>query len=172
MNEILQNIFSNSFMYKEFCWYALVSIVLLAICCMSQVLFTERKKYIAHYFLIEYSFLVLCFTVICRKKGELEQFFPIPFHDYGNRETGIFLSEMLMNVLMFVPIGALMKNAFSGMRWHHAMAAGFVISLCIELLQWTFKCGSCETNDLINNTLGAIVGYWLISIRFLKCRKI
>ena len=120
---------------------------------------------------LEYTFLVLCFTVICRKKGELEQFFPIPFYDYGHRGTGIFLSEMLMNVLMFIPIGALLTNAFKGIRWYHSMVAGFAMSLCIEVLQWTFRCGSCETNDLINNMLGALVGFF-ISKRFYLCRRI
>lgn len=161
MNELLKDVIFNRLIVEEFVWCALVSFILCAICCMLQVLFTERKKYISHYLLTEYVFLVLCLTVICRKKGELEQFFPIPFYDYGSQEFGIFGAEMLMNVLMFVPVGLLFSLSFRSLRWQHVAYMGFLISVTIEFFQWILKCGSCETNDLINNSIGCLLGYYL-----------
>lgn len=161
MNKLLEDILSNRFLLEEFMWYALVSIVACTICCKMQILITKRKKFLFHYLLAEYIFLVLCFTVICRKKGELFQFFPIPFYDYGHREYSAFLLEMLMNVFMFVPFGFLLSLCFRSWSWQYVALTGIIFSTIIESLQWTFKCGSCETNDLINNTLGAIAGFCL-----------
>lgn len=67
-----------------------------------------------------------------------------------------------MNVIMFMPIGMLLKFAFTRLQWYHVLVIGLLLSATIEDLQWTFKCRSCETNDLINNTFGSLVGYWFI----------
>lgn len=53
------------------------------------LLFKKRRGVICYVLLFEYLWLLLCFTVICRKKGELEQFFPLPFYDYGHLALGV-----------------------------------------------------------------------------------
>ena len=37
--------------------------------------------------------------------------------------------------------------------------AAFLLSMTIEVTQLIFRCGLCELDDMIDNTLGAIVGY-------------
>ena len=131
---MLKDVFFNRFMLEDFAWYALASIVLCAICCILLLFFAGRKKKILCCLLTEYIFLVLCFTVICHKKEELDQLLPISFNDYSHWGIGALWSEWIINILMFVPIGALLKVAFNDMRWYHAMAIAFAISLSIELL--------------------------------------
>lgn len=66
---------------------------------------------------------------------------------------------------MFVPIGMLLKFTFTRLQWHHVLGVGLLLSATIEALQWIFKYGSCETNDLINNIIGTFVGYWIIKLK-------
>lgn len=122
----------------------------------------KRRKSIWYGLLLEYVWLIFSFTVICRRKGELEQFYPIPFYDGGLHQFGVQWPEMLLNVIMFVPIGILLKLAFARLKWYHVMVIGLLLSASIEALQWIFRCGACETNDLINNTIGTLIGYWSI----------
>ena len=88
IKEMLKDVFFNRFMLEDFAWYALASIVLCAICCILLLFFAGRRKKILCCLLTEYIFLVLCFTVICHKKEELDQLLPISFNDYSHWGIG------------------------------------------------------------------------------------
>lgn len=164
MNEVIDDVLLNRLNSSSFMHYACLSIFLfiLYVFFVNLKRCNDKRRWYSHAFLIEYSYLVLCFTVICRPKGSLEQLFLIPFYDYTKNEFGVMWVEMLLNVVMFVPIGILLPLCCKSIRWYHALLVGFVFSVIIESLQWTFRCGSCETNDLINNTLGTVIGYLML----------
>lgn len=67
----------------------------------------------------------------------------------------------LLNVLLFVPFGFALPCFWQDRRHLGKVALeGFLLSLLIELLQiFTFR--ATDINDLITNTLGAVVGYGL-----------
>ena len=67
------------------------------------------------------------------------------------------------NVLMFVPMGVLLPLLWKGESLCKTMAAGFTVSLVIELGQPVFG-RSFDVDDLISNTAGALVGYLLYFI--------
>ena len=79
------------------------------------------------------------------------------------------LEEILLNVLMFVPLGALLPFLFprrlgEGPIVLSGIAVGIigaVCSLAIELAQWRFNLGLFEFDDVLNNTLGALLGFVL-----------
>ena len=66
-----------------------------------------------------------------------------------------------LNILLFVPFGYLLpllrKRAD---RWRKVVLCGFVLSLGIELIQLVTHLGMFDLDDLMNNTLGALLG-WL-----------
>ncbi|MBP3347826.1 MAG: VanZ family protein [Clostridia bacterium] len=69
--------------------------------------------------------------------------------------------HFMLNVVAFVPIGVglpLLYKKFCNVR--SVALAGALFSLCIELLQM-LGWGVTELDDLIANTLGACVGYWV-----------
>ena len=74
-----------------------------------------------------------------------------------------FYREMLMNMLLFFPLGLALSHALpSGLpAWARVcitVLAGCVLSIGIEVLQYRFALGTAETDDVICNTLGALIG--------------
>lgn len=72
-------------------------------------------------------------------------------------------ANVLLNVAMFVPLGFLLPLLGKKFRkWYIVIPAGFCASLVIELLQLAIGRGICDVDDLFCNTLGAVIGYFLI----------
>ena len=74
-----------------------------------------------------------------------------------------FYREMLMNMLLFFPLGLALSHALpSGLpAWARVcitVLAGCVLSVGIEVLQYRFALGTAETDDVICNTLGTLIG--------------
>jgi glycopeptide antibiotics resistance protein len=66
-----------------------------------------------------------------------------------------------MNMLLFIPFGMTFPFALPN-RFKNKVAVtigtAFVISLVVEFMQFCFRLGLCETDDVIMNTLGATIG--------------
>ncbi len=69
---------------------------------------------------------------------------------------------VLLNVLLFLPVGALLV-AGAGRRWWWATAASFATSVVIELVQWRWLEREGDWTDVVANTLGGLVGAWAVS---------
>lgn len=69
------------------------------------------------------------------------------------------LKNCFLNVLMFVPLGFLLPLLWEKYReGKRTVCFGFGLSLSIELLQiLTYR--ATDVNDLITNTVGAVLGY-------------
>lgn len=68
------------------------------------------------------------------------------------------------NILLFMPLGFLLPLIWEGLRkWWCALLAGFSFSLLIEASQ-LFNNRSTDVDDLIMNTLGALLGYVLFKV--------
>ena len=80
----------------------------------------------------------------------------------GNQKV---LHEIILNVALFVPLGFLWGIQSSKWpkrwQWLSAMILGISLSVVIELLQYCFKKGCVEVDDVIHNTLGCLVGFVL-----------
>ena len=119
----------------------------------------KKKEYIFCFVFGAYIAAVLWVTLLSRLGTERRSFL-LPFHSYveiwkGNRQ---FLLENIGNVVLFIPLGVALKC--SGVR--DVKKAGFFASLLIEVLQFTFALGTFECDDLIHNTLGAVIGAWCV----------
>ena len=66
-----------------------------------------------------------------------------------------------LNILLFVPFGYLLPLLWKWAdRWWKVVLCGFVLSLLIELTQLVTHLGMFDLDDLMNNSLGAFLG-WL-----------
>ena len=86
----------------------------------------------------------------------------IPFQDFSARN----MEGMILNAVMFAPLGFLLPAYFERYRhWGRTLAAGFLTSLTVELIQlFTFR--ATDVDDLIMNTLGTVVGFLLAKLIF------
>ena len=67
-------------------------------------------------------------------------------------------SQNLLNILLFVPIGCLVGLATKKYKLVYAVLVGLFVSETIECSQLIWKKGTFDVNDLMNNTIGALVG--------------
>lgn len=88
---------------------------------------------------------------------------------YGWREFGKRLwwyryqfGTQGLNALLFIPLGYLSPLIFSKInRWWIILFLAFLFSLQIESVQLITRLGWFDASDLLHNTLGALIGYWI-----------
>ena len=74
----------------------------------------------------------------------------ISFHS-----TSLEFHYVIENILLFVPLGILVPMRFySVRRWKGMVGIALFLSLAVEVLQFVFRCGKSEVDDLIANVLG------------------
>lgn len=69
--------------------------------------------------------------------------------------------DTMLNVVLFVPFGFFLPFLYK--KYHHikpVVLTGFLFSLSVEIVQM-FGWGSTDINDLITNTIGACLGYFV-----------
>ena len=118
---------------------------------------SKKKDYIFCILFGAYIAAVLWITLLSRI-GDGYRVFLLPFHSYVEIWKGNwkFLLENIENVVLFIPLGVALKWLGVG----DVKKTGFFTSLLIEVLQFTFALGTFECDDLIHNTLGAVIGAW------------
>lgn len=82
------------------------------------------------------------------------------FHPSLQVHTSLAWYNLLGNILMFLPMGALVPMVFPRFRSFFrtmALALGFII--LVEIVQVLLLAGSCDIDDVILNLLGCALGY-------------
>ena len=145
--------------------YIIISFsVLCIVIAISFIVFRGQKvkKFVIVDLAIGYYFLVLCSTVICRTITVSKRVELMPFYNYADICNGVdfkrTVMEILLNVALFIPIGFLLGGTMSK-GFLKVLFTGCILSIFIELLQLATGRGLCETNDIIHNTMGCMVGY-------------
>lgn len=79
--------------------------------------------------------------------------------------------NLVGNVVAFIPFGALIRWVINRrVRWYQVTGYTFMFSLSVELLQLVAKVGSFDVDDLILNTLGGLVGFFVYYVlRWFDC---
>lgn len=106
----------------------------------------KRKVFVALYILI-----ILWITLFSRERESVKVF------------TGLFWEFMMgywidirLNILLFLPLGFLLGTVTDNWR---IVLLGFILSVFIEFLQYIFAMGWCQADDVLNNTIGTVVGF-------------
>lgn len=106
-----------------------------------------------------YTVFLFFFTVFSRLPVDFFRFELIPLHSYYeavvNNNLSILL-DSLLNIALFIPMGFLAKMKFHTLK--HIWVYGMLTSLLIEVLQLILRRGYFEVDDIINNTVGFILG--------------
>lgn len=83
---------------------------------------------------------------------------------YKNEGIWEFLRLFLGNIGWFVPLGFLLPMFLNKKSIARIAMCGLGFSFVIEVLQFIFRKGVTEIDDLILNTLGATIGYLIYKI--------
>ncbi|MCB7376109.1 VanZ family protein [Bariatricus massiliensis] len=85
----------------------------------------------------------------------------IPFGESVIVNGKLDISEIIYNLLIFVPFGIYMGMLKPDWSFFKKAAPIFLTSLAFETLQFIFAIGATDITDLIGNTLGGIIGIGL-----------
>ena len=150
---------------------------LLLVLCLGTILIIsikgikQRWRLLFRLMFILYIVLIFTVTVFLRSNGEQFDYNFHPFWSYyeaireGRNELA---AEMIMNVVLFIPLGPLSAGSFKRIKWWQVLFVSLCISLTIETMQLLFKRGFAEFDDLFHNVIGCMLGYGM----FLFLRKI
>lgn len=76
----------------------------------------------------------------------------------------IVLSEILLNVIAFIPFGVYLSMLNENWHFIKKVLPILFVSLAYETLQYIFAIGATDITDLLANTLGGIIGIGVFSI--------
>jgi len=81
---------------------------------------------------------------------------------FGNHDATQWITydrvQFLANIAMFVPVGLLFLLVLGRRRWWLAIAAGVVATVAIEVAQRGIPGRVSDPNDVLANSVGALVG--------------
>lgn len=163
--------------------YVVMFLIFAGITCwmVCGVLFTQKKLgswRILNAFLCAISItIVVCLTLINRTENRSELVLR-PFYSFieARKQPEVYRS-MLMNIFLFLPFGLTAPFAISngeiGQKEEMATILYTVLfalafSFLIEVLQYIYQLGRTETDDVICNVLGAVIG----TLSFGLCERI
>ena len=72
------------------------------------------------------------------------------------------IENLAGNIILFIPFGILLPLAFK-IEWK-TIFLGCLVSCFIEAVQFAFAMGAADVDDIILNTLGAVIGYLIYII--------
>lgn len=81
--------------------------------------------------------------------------------------------NLVGNIIAFVPFGALIRWVINRkVTWLEVVGYTFLLSLSVEILQLIARVGVFDVDDLLLNTLGGLVGFWIYyGLKVLDRRK-
>lgn len=123
-----------------------VVLVLLSLLCSVE----QNRK-----LLFLYSFVIVYLTLLNRKVAG-RRILLTPFWSYRRFFEGEYFRSMIINnILLFIPLGTILSRLRP--KWSTARTL-VMISAGIEILQYLLRLGVCETDDIISNSIGGMIG--------------
>lgn len=131
--------------------------------------FIKNQKRITIFLFGAYSIFIVYYTLLSRNIGEthrIEMRFMWAYQEMfaGDPAWKEDIWYNIGNIVFFVPFGFFHPNQ----NWKAILISGAVFSLLIEIIQYVGCLGLCELDDLICNSLGALIGFWI----YLLAKKI
>ena len=79
-----------------------------------------------------------------------------------------FVINIFGNLIVFMPVGMFIPFLFPNKVWtsriSYVLIIGFLFSLGVESIQLIMSVGVFDVDDLLLNTLGALIGWYLVRI--------
>jgi len=121
--------------------------------------------------LLGYSYIILEITLFSGTGTYIVELNFKLFSTFSNIfDAKVFLFE---NIIMFIPYSILLYLLLPCVRKSYkVICIGLISSSAIEALQYITKLGRFQIDDIMTNTFGMLLGYWIINIIFITCKKV
>lgn len=124
------------------------------------------NKYAVMLFVV-YSVCVCYLTIMGRETNSHATINVVPLQrimqqlEKGDQQM---LTHLALNVAMTVPLGVILPLIHHRLeKFSYAFLSGMMVSVIIETVQLVLRLGECDVDDIIANTLGAVIGYLICS---------
>jgi glycopeptide antibiotics resistance protein len=87
----------------------------------------------------------------------------IPFSEFFISNGKIDVGEIILNVVIFVPLGIYAGVLFKRWTFVTKLFFSFLVSLLFEILQFILRIGAFDITDIITNTMGGIIGLMIFA---------
>lgn len=108
------------------------------------------------------SIILIIYYTLLRREYYQQEVILRPFRFvWSNEKTSELLKEMVLNILLFVPFGLSISELTKGKitkRLLTTIVVSIIVSIIIETLQYQLGVGWTETDDVICNVFGALLG--------------
>ena len=117
-----------------------------------------EKRWLRAAIVAAYAVVILYYTVMRREIGSGQYVALVPFQWLQRFDQVDVRWQYELNVFLFIPFGFLLAWMTKRSFWQTVLIA-FLLSASVETAQYFFAFGYCETDDMLCNTLGAVLGY-------------
>lgn len=125
------------------------------------------SQVIAGLLLVVYLGIVFASTVFTRNSDGIWHYELMPFWSWREVLLGntYMLTEIILNVILFLPIGILLSVLFHRtFRWRQGLLIGVLLSSVIEITQLVSCRGLFEWDDMLHNGIGCMLGCLLADL--------
>lgn len=111
------------------------------------------------YLIALFWIIVLKFNIPFSYMGAQRSINLIPYSEPLILNGKADFGELILNVLIFVPLGLYAGILFEKLNFGKKVALFSSISFFLEVSQYILRVGAFDITDIINNTLGGIIGF-------------
>lgn len=118
------------------------------------------RVFLCYMLFLFYLIMILQITYLSREAGSSSGIYLVPFSTWG--ETTRSHSYMIENILLFIPFGLLIPCIWRTMRSLRSFfLSPFIFSILLEVMQLITGRGYCRLDDVITNSLGGLIGFFV-----------
>ena len=173
MSDLLRSIIYNIYGW-QFNSVLICAVVMLIVWTLINVFAPKKLSKVLSFIIAATNITAIVFFTVSNRSTNSERSYRfVPFIHYYSSLSG--RETLWLNAFFFLPLGLSLPYLLPDKIQRKALttiliAAAF--STCIEAVQFIFKLGLCETDDVIMNTLGAAIGTLsYIATRRINARK-
>lgn len=135
---------------------------------------TKTWKFVPCFLFILNLILIIYLTFLSRSEnyGEIDLHLFRSYREAWNTFSKRNWQLVIFNIVLFTPLGIFLPVLSEWFRKaRRTVGLGFLFSLTIELGQRITQRGLCELDDLLNNTLGVLLGYCMFYFFYALFKK-
>ena len=106
---------------------------------------------------------------VCRMAPQLVPFRTTIFYvKHVQAVNDWFFKNLACNLIMFMPYGFLLPMFAKKNKRLRVILSGCIVSVMIEIFQYITALGQCDIDDVILNTAGVAIGYFIYYLIYKK----
>lgn len=117
------------------------------------------------YIIILFEIIVFKLEVPFSNMGHLRSINLVPYKESLIINGAIDFSEIFKNILIFIPLGIYLEMLFREWTFAKKVMVIMGVTFACEISQFIMGIGATDITDIINNTVGGIIG--LLAIKLL-----